>query len=136
MPDATQPDPNSGSGADLDRLRRRIFIAAQDLVRAESARQSALEDLGALIWQARRTRVTWAEIATLTGLSERYVRYVADRLQNVTESKDREGTGVSISEAARLLNVTRPTIYARIERGELTTVHDSKGRLRVLIDTD
>ena len=45
------------------------------------------------------------------------------------------GRSVSIDQAARLLNVSRRTIYNRIREGRLRTVRTLGGSQRVLVDS-
>jgi excisionase family DNA binding protein len=45
------------------------------------------------------------------------------------------GRSVSIDQAARLLNVSRRTIYNRIREGRLRTVRTIGGSQRVLVDS-
>lgn len=131
MPSPTAEDPDTGSASEAGRLPARISIAAEDLRRIEVEKQGALQRLGAVVWEARREQMAWHDIAEITGLTERYLRHVADQ---VAPQPSDGATGLSVTEAARRLSVTRPTIYSRIERGELRTTRDEKGRLRVLLE--
>jgi len=53
----------------------------------------------------------------------------------VTEQGPPLGRSVSIDQAARLLNVSRRTIYNRIRDGRLRTVRTLGGSQRVLVDS-
>ena len=53
----------------------------------------------------------------------------------ISEQGPALGRSVSIDQAARLLNVSRRTIYNRIREGRLRTVRTLGGSQRVLVDS-
>jgi excisionase family DNA binding protein len=53
----------------------------------------------------------------------------------ISEQAPLLGRSVSIDQAARLLNVSRRTIYNRIREGRLRTVRTLGGSQRVLVDS-
>jgi len=122
--------------ADIGELRKRL---------AESER-----DLRDLILAAKDAGVTWKQVAAAVGVSVSNVRHLAlgsgERAWPSAKSKPKaarapkprtySGPGVPISEAARRLGVSRPTIYARIERGELQTITTDSGVRLVVVEDD
>lgn len=94
--------------------------------------------------------VTWARLTELTGFnSPATTRMRAQRAKNVSELNPslrwrveqggaprpaKPKPGLSISEAAHRLGISRTTVYARIQRGELRSVSDDAGHPRVLLD--
>lgn len=69
------------------------------------------------------------------------VRLLSQRISHVpqftgiSEQAPLLGRSVSIDQAARLLNVSRRTIYNRIREGRLRTVRTLGGSQRVLVDS-
>ena len=69
------------------------------------------------------------------------VRWLSQRISHVpqftgiSEQAPLLGRSVSIDQAARLLNVSRRTIYNRIREGRLRTVRTLGGSQRVLVDS-
>lgn len=69
------------------------------------------------------------------------VRLLSQRISHVpqftgiSEQAPPLGRSVSIDQAARLLNVSRRTIYNRIREGRLRTVRTLGGSQRVLVDS-
>jgi excisionase family DNA binding protein len=53
----------------------------------------------------------------------------------ISEQAPHFGRSVSIDQAARLLNVSRRTIYNRIREGRLRTLRTLGGSQRVLVDS-
>jgi excisionase family DNA binding protein len=60
---------------------------------------------------------------------------MADSNSEVPNEYPRLGRSVSIDQAARLLNVSRRTIYNRIREGRLRTIRTLGGSQRVLMES-
>ena len=112
-------------------------------------RQSAAE-LSQAMYDARQDGYSWTEIALAAGLdSPKTARSRAERAMDPADlspsvrwRRERgraprpkeDPPGLSITEAAERLRVTRRTVYNRITKGELQTTTDEAGRTRVLLD--
>lgn len=139
MPPDDDSDPLGEVSARASRLRE-----AEDLHR-ESA--SALAQA---MFDAHQRGHTWSQIAVAAGLaSPKTARTRAERAMDPADLSPSvrwrqtrgqaprpktDPPGVSISEAARRLEITRKTVYAWIEKGKLRTATDEAGRPRVLLD--
>lgn len=126
-----------------------VTTAAARLAQAEESQRAAAEGLAQAMYDAHRRGYTWGEIAARAGLASPHTartraRYALDPSDLSPSARWRqqrghaprakpEPPGMSISEAARELGVTRKTVYARIERGELESARDEAGRPRVLL---
>jgi excisionase family DNA binding protein len=60
---------------------------------------------------------------------------VADSVAHMQTVSPSLGRSVSIDQAAKLLNVSRRTVYNRIRDGRLRTLRTIGGSQRVLVDT-
>lgn len=79
--------------------------------------------------------LTWAELAQATspaGITTAEAARIFATAYEVPSVQDPEG--ISVAEAAKVLGVQRATVYARIDRGELRSTVDGRGRTRVLLD--
>lgn len=127
-----------------------VTAAAARLTRLEESRRAAAEDLAKVMYDAHKLGHTWSEIAARAGLASPHtararardaldpselspsVRWRQERGRAPRPKTD--PLGMSVSEAARQLGVTRKTVYAWIDKGRLQTVTDEAGRPRVLLD--
>lgn len=123
-----------------------------ELREAEDRHQRAARVLADALLSANEGGVTWARLTELTGFnSPATTRMRAQRAKNVSELNpslrwrvehggaprpSKPKPGLSISEAAQRLGVSRTTVYARIQRGELQSVTDDAGHPRVVLEED
>lgn len=128
----------------------KVTEAAAHLARAEESQREASAALARAMYDAHKSGHTWSEIASGAGLASPHTartrtRQVLDPSELTPSERWRQERGlaprpktappgVSISEAARRLGVTRNTVYARIRNGKLRTATDEAGRPRVLLD--
>lgn len=79
--------------------------------------------------QARSLGAAWDEIAVELGMPS------GGAAQKWAQNNSPQSgpPGFSVTEAARRLGVSRPTIYARIQAGDLSTVTDEQGRRWILL---
>jgi len=127
-------DPNAEDDSDLRHLNGVCVMAAW----ADNERFAAASI-------ARAAGATWPEIGRVAGIStgsafaaffpgrEERLRRMAERTaKRVIPSTPANLPGVGVAEAARRLDVTNATVYARADRGELESVVVS-GRKRFII---
>jgi excisionase family DNA binding protein len=111
---------------------------------AQSAKRS--EETEAAIRAARAVSVSWAEISERLEISEGQAKWLMQR-HLTPESLARQegdlprtaprpgrGPGVGVTEAARMLGVTRRTVYLWCSHGRLNAVRNDQGKLRVLLE--
>ncbi|MCQ9162952.1 helix-turn-helix domain-containing protein [Arthrobacter sp. STN4] len=126
-------------------LRERL--AKEELAAAENLMEIEIDT-------SRRLGVSWAMLAELTGLTEPQVRWRlhrydpsvrANRLKALvpeSEKKDRtgprpgQGPGMSVTEYARTVGVSRKTVYAWIDEGRIQAAQNEIGITRVLSTRD
>ena len=128
--------------------------AAARMRGARLAVEEAERDLMDAVEAAREGGVTWAALAAATGLTEgqltwrwhrddpTYVEQAARQKEErakaaaarVPKPRTGRGPGVSASEAARRLGVTRRTVYLRIEKGLLQSTENELGQTRVILE--
>lgn len=142
MPPKPSPD-------DVQRLSE-VSSLAQRLRELEELRQEGSSALAHAMYAAHQHGHTWSEIARAAELaSPTTARTRAERAMPPEElspsvrwrmergNAPREKTtppGISVSDAAKRLGVTRHTVYAWIDKGKLTATADEAGRTRVLLD--
>ncbi|MGO4382619.1 helix-turn-helix domain-containing protein [Specibacter sp. RAF43] len=132
----------------LEQLTARVYVAQAEERAAQQRTNAAL--------LALKEVVTWSQMEELTGLTRHQLQYrlykdtfdsIKRRLLTDDEKKERkaireyprrkdDGPGVGPAEAARLLGVSRTTVYGLLDRDELVTVTDEKGRRRVATGPD
>lgn len=112
-----------------------------DLLRESTRRWQDARDAAASLRRARaelmlrlhQEGASWEQIALAAGsVSAGAAREWARQYAKPDEVIE----GVSVAEAARLLGVTRQTVYARVRAGQLRSVVDRNGKTRVLLDED
>jgi excisionase family DNA binding protein len=126
-----------------NRIRSTTRRAEQSLERAKADELAAAKAM----LDAYRDGMPWDQVAEAAGLETgNQARLRAMRAKDEDElppsrrrrtadpADDAQVLGVSVEEAAKRLGVTRPTVYRRIDRGELQAVSDAQGRTRVLLD--
>lgn len=129
----------------------RVSDEAAELLAVENRHRSQAEALAQAMYEAYKAGHTWGEIASAAGLaSPKTARSRAERAMDAVDLspsvrwRQTHGDavprprptppGISISEAARRLGITRNTVYAWIKNGKLTSTADDAGRPRVLLD--
>jgi excisionase family DNA binding protein len=130
----------------LSRVSKKAF----QLSEVEELHRKSAADLSQAMYDARQEGHTWTEIAMAAGLdSPKTARSRAERSMDVADlspsvrwrrergraPRPKETPpGLSVTEAAAHLGVTRRTIYNRIANGKLITTTDESGRTRVILD--
>lgn len=128
----------------------RVTEAARNLRSAEEHHRATASELAEALLAAHEGGFTWTEVARAADLgSAETARIRAQRAKEADELTpavrwrlERGSTprptattpGVSVTEAARRLNVSRKTIYAWIRGGKLNSAVDDAGRTRVLLE--
>ena len=123
---------------------------ADQLRRDEDRHRASATDLASAMQQAHASGYTWTQIAVAAGLaSPKTARTRAERAKDPTDLSPSvrwrqqrghaprpvvEAPGVSVTEAARRLDVTRKTVYSWLDKGKLTAATDEAGRTRVVTD--
>lgn len=127
------------AGSASQDVEEQIRQAAREFHAANGLVARARRDLGLKISLGRRAGLTWRQVADDAGISVNAARFLVESI-NITGSTSRSrrpqpGTvAVNVSEAARRLGVTRPTVYAHIRRGLLRTIQDDRGGTLVVLD--
>lgn len=127
-----------------------VSHAAQQLQTAEDQHRAAAALLADKLQAAHDGGHTWSEIAQAAGLgSAQTARIRAYRARDAEDlapslrwrrergSAPRPSSnspGLSVTEAARHLKISRQTVYEWIRSGKLHTATDEAGRTRVLLD--
>lgn len=140
------PDPSDPARA--DHLIDRVADAAQALQDAEDQHRVSAAQLAEALLAAHQGGFTWSEVARAADLgSAETARIRAYRAKDANDlppalrwrrergSAVRPKTskaGLSVTEAAKHLDVSRKTVYAWIRSGKLTSTTDEAGRTRVL----
>lgn len=133
-----------------ERLIRRVAEAARELRQAEDRHRFSASALAEALLAAHGAGLTWSEVARAADLgSAETARIRAQRAKDAADvspalrwrrehgSARRPTTsapGVSVTDAARSLGVSRKTVYVWIENGRLQTATDEAGRTRVMLD--
>ena len=136
----------------MDRRLERLSVAADELLDAEEQHRKAAAGFAALLLRAHEAGSTWTEVARVARLGSAETARIrayrakdrkdvppALRWQHERGSAPRpspEAVGLSVTAAAKHLNVSRKTVYAWIRGGKLSTSTDEAGRTRVLLDED
>lgn len=129
--------------------------AAAEASRAadEQANQAAIA-LSKALHDGHESGLTWAALAEAAGLkSTENARFRAYRGRGAdglppsivhrfgpggykrrSEDQIEKPPGLNVSEAAKVLGISRQALYKRIEAGKVNTTTDSVGRTRVLLD--
>lgn len=134
------------------RLIDRVAEAARKLKDAEAQHRTTASEFAEALLAAHEGGFTWTEVARAADLGSAETARV--RAQRARDTKDltpairwrmergstpRPGTtapGLSVTEAARSLDVSRKTVYAWMRSGKLRSTSDESGRTRVLLDDD
>lgn len=133
-----------------DKWFDRIVELAQRLDRAETEHREAAAALAEALHLGHSAGLTWTAIAEAAGLSNaetaRSRSYRGRRSESLspsvrwkhergsTQRHSEDAPGVSVTEAATQLGVTRKTVYAWIDKGKLAATTDEGGRTRVLLE--
>ncbi|RYC10551.1 excisionase family DNA-binding protein [Nocardioides zhouii] len=135
-----------------DKLSR-VSAEAAELVEVENRHRSQAAALAQAMYEASKAGHTWGEIARAAGLaSPKTARSRAERAMDAADLSPSvrwrhahgdavprpapESPGISVTEAARRLGITRNTVYAWINNGKLQSAEDHAGRPRVLLDEE
>lgn len=129
---------------------QKVTEAAARLARADEAQREASAELARAMYDAHKSGHTWSEIASGAGLASPHTartrtRQVLDpseltpselwrQERGLAPRPKADPPGISVSEAARRLGVTRNTVYAWIKSGKLQSARDETDRPRVLLD--
>lgn len=145
-------EPSADNQARAERLIARVADAAGALRDAEDAHRASASALAEALLAAHKGGFTWSEVARAADLCSAETARI--RAHRAKETKDlspalrwrRErgsappptssAPGVSVTDAAGILRVSRKTIYAWIRSGKLNSTTDEAGRSRVLLDED
>lgn len=135
-----------------DRLIKAVSDAAQSLRAAEDQHRLSAKQLSDTLLAAHEGGFTWSEIARAADLgSAETARGRAYRARDTddippslrwrrergrTPRPDPASPGVSVTEAARRIGISRDTVYAWMRNGKLPTTTDEAGRTRVLLEED
>jgi excisionase family DNA binding protein len=127
-----------------------VTESAAQLRRDEEQHRESASGLALAMQQAHERGYTWSQIALAAGLaSPKTARTRAERAMDPSELSPSvrwrqqrghaprpkaESPGISVTEAARRLEVTRKTVYTWLDKGRLTGATDEAGRTRVLTD--
>lgn len=138
--------------AGQQRLEAEVAAKAAALRVAEQGHRAAAQQFAEALLAARESGSTWTRLTEVAGLnSPATTRMRAQRAKDVEDlspslrwrvefgsprRQHMEKPGISISEAARRMGISRNTVYARIKRGQLESVTDGAGHPRVLLDED
>lgn len=124
----------SRSIRDRARLLETIQSLGEELQELEDRRQALLGELASTVIQARDHRLPWDDIVNSVPLTRRQLMVLVEKEREARGQVDRPGIGVS--EAARRIGVSTPTIYNMVRRGELRHETDHYGRLRIHLDDE
>ncbi|NMM32454.1 MAG: helix-turn-helix domain-containing protein [Phycicoccus sp.] len=148
MPDTTSQQ--TVTAAERERALAAAQAAAGALHRAVEALEAAGAELDEALTTARRLRVSWQQLSEATSLTTKQLQwrtFAAAEAANsngdgpdagIRAAKPRtgprpgRGPGVNVARAAEILDVSRTTVYARIESGELESTRNELGQVRVL----
>jgi len=136
-----------------DPLLDAVAVAARELRDVEEQHRASANRLADALLSAHRGGFTWSEVASAADLgSAETARVRAYRAQDADvppslrwrrergsaprPSSSESAEGLSVSEAAKRLKVSRKTVYARIRAGKLKASKDDAGRTRVLLDQE
>lgn len=143
-------EPAEGDQGLQERLIKRVAEAARELRHAEDQHRATASALAEALLAAHSAGFTWSEVARAADLGSAETARI--RAQRAKEAPDlspalrwrREhgaaprpttsAPGISVTEAAKKLGVSRKTVYARIRSGRLQTATDEAGRTRVVLD--
>lgn len=130
----------------------RVSKQATRLNEVEDLHREAATDLSQAMYDARQDGHSWTEIAFAAGLdSPKTARSRAERAMDADDlspsvrwrrergraPRPKETPpGLSVTEAAERLGVSRRTVYNRIARGDLKTATDEAGRTRVVLENN
>lgn len=133
-----------------DNSMQKVTEAAARLARAAEAQREASADLARAMYDAHKSGHTWSEIASGAGLASPHTartrtRQVLDpseltpselwrQERGLAPRPKTDPPGISVTEAARRLGVSRNTVYAWIKNGKLQSVRDESKRPRVIMD--
>lgn len=145
-------EPGAQDQGRAERLIRRVAEAAKDLQSAEDRHRASASALAEALLAAHGAGFTWSEVARAADLgSAETARIRAQRAKEAPDlspalrwQRERGSTprpastapGVSVTDAAKHLGVSRKTIYAWMRSGKLKTTTDEAGRSRVVMDED
>ena len=109
--------------------------------RAEERAAKLVDDQEQAVRAARAADHSWAEIGEAMGISEGQAKWLVQRAKSSTsvpaaDTHRGRGPGVGVSEAARLLGVTRRTVYMWADDGRLQATKNELGRTRILLSED
>jgi excisionase family DNA binding protein len=143
---------DSSDSARADRLIDRVADAAQALRHAEDQHRTTAAQLAEALLAAHQGGFTWSEVARAADLGSaetaRIRAYRAKETEDLPPAlrwrRERGSAsrptssppGVSVTDAAKKLGVSRKTVYARVRSGKLAATTDEAGRTRVLVEDD
>lgn len=135
-----------------DRLIQDVSDAARSLRDAEDQHRESARRLSDTLLAAHEGGYTWSEIARAADLGSaetaRGRAYRARETDDIppslrwrhergrTPRPDTDRPGLSVTEAAKRLGISRDTVYAWIRSGKLNFTPDDAGRPRVLLEDD
>lgn len=122
-------------------LTERVEQAARQVVEARTEAKDRERALALTMHECFAAGLSWQQIADSAGPAGIFSAEAA-RLKAKAAVQEGKGAspatadvaGVSVAEAARRLGIERTTVYRRIDKGEVRTVVDARGRTRVILD--
>jgi excisionase family DNA binding protein len=148
------PGPEADESTPSGDLLNDVSTAAQQLREMEEHHRAAALRLADALLTAHRGGHSWTEVARAADLgsgetarTRAYrardnvdvppsVRWRQERASAEQPRAKSRAPGLSVTEAAKRLDVSRKTVYARIRSGKLSATTDDAGRTRVLLDED
>ena len=145
-------EPNSDDQARDAHLIGLVADAARELREAEDRHRASAARLADALLLAHQGGFTWSEVARAADLgSAETARIRAYRAKDAADLppalrwREQRGSaarpappeqGISVTDAARHLGVSRKTVYVWIRSGKLNSTTDEAGRPRVLLEED
>lgn len=146
------PAPDSDEARHADPVLDQVAAAARELRDVEEHHRASATRLAEALLLAHQAGFSWSEVARAAELGSaetaRARAYRAKETPDVPPSlrwrRERGSTprpqstadGLSVTEAAARLQVSRKTIYAWVRNGKLATTSDEAGRTRIRLDDD
>lgn len=132
---------DTNTNKDREKLLTTTAEKASKLRDLDAEIEQTRKDLGKAVLDAREAGYVWIEIQKATHQSRAQLEWAIARYRGVdTKARPRRtvknlrdsGPGMSVSEAARVLGISRQGVYLRIAQGKLRTATNEVGIVRVL----
>jgi excisionase family DNA binding protein len=125
-------------------IEDRVAVAAMKERAARAILVEAEQEMLEAIEAARERSIPWARLKELTGLTTGQLQWRWNRDEPGNDlslprprapRRTGRGPGLSVTDAARQLGVTRRTIYLRVEAGKLRSTTNELGQTRILLES-